>query len=153
MERRARQQRRQRGIATLEFLIVAPLLLLVVLAVSELGWAFHQYQTLTRAARDGARHLATNARIGSIGIIYLDSTLVEQTGNLVVYGNVGGSGAPLLPGWSTTDVAVSKFDAEHVSVVARYAYVPMVGNLPTFYGGRPLDLAFELRSTVQMRAL
>src|SRR5690606_32071848 len=62
--------KRQQGIAVLEFLLTAPFLLLVVFAVSELGWAFHQYHTMTRAARDGARHLASHAINNSMGIIF-----------------------------------------------------------------------------------
>lgn len=153
MKSRLRKSESQRGIAAIEFLIVAPLLMLVVLAVSELGWAFHQYHTMTRAARDGARHLSSHALLGSVGVIYLDSNLVQETGNLVVYGNVAGTGEPFLPGWSTADIAVASPDAEHVSVSASYAYTPLVGIIPAFYGGESASLSFEMKSTVQMRAL
>ncbi|WP_417529681.1 TadE/TadG family type IV pilus assembly protein [Marinobacter lipolyticus] len=145
--------KRQQGIAVLEFLLTAPLLLLVVFAVSELGWAFHQYHTMTRATQDGARHAASLAMNGSIGLILLDSALVQQTSNLVVYGNTVGAGEPLLPGWSTGDVSVSSPDAAHVEVRAIYNYVPIVGRIPAFYGGDPIDVAFEMKGTVQMRAL
>ncbi|HEY0721816.1 MAG TPA: TadE family protein [Gammaproteobacteria bacterium] len=143
----------QRGIAALEFLLVAPLLIMVVLAVSEMGWAFHQYQAMTRATRDGARYAASNALLGSIGIIYLRASVIQQTSNLVVYGNVNGGGEPLLPGWSIGDITVTSPDSEHVTVSARYGYIPLVGTIPAFYGGQPLNLTFEMHSTVQMRAL
>lgn len=143
----------QRGIAALEFLIVAPLLMLVVLAVSDLGWAFHQYHTMTRATRDGARHLASKAMIGSVGVIYLESSLVQQASNLVVYGNVAGAGEPLLPGWSTADVTVTSPDTEHVSITTQYQYIPLAAVLPEFYGSQPLSFSFVMQSTVQMRAL
>ncbi len=148
-----KQPHAQQGIAAIEFLIVAPLLILMMLAVAELGWAFHQYHTLTRAARDGARYVAANAVLGSVGIIYLRQSIVDETSNLVVYGNVGGVGEPALPGWSATDITVTSPDADHVSVTARYAYMPLVGSIPAFYGGAPLSLSFEMHSTVQMRAL
>ena len=153
MRSRPLKNKSQRGVAALEFLIVAPLLMLVVLAVSELGWAFHQYHTMTRAARDGARHLSSNALLGSVGVIYLDSSLVQEARNLVVYGNVTGTGEPLLPGWSTADITVTSPDADHVSVSASYAYTPLVGAIPAFYGGESTSLSFEMQSTVQMRAL
>ncbi|MFL1455971.1 TadE family protein [Marinobacter sp. GN3S48] len=145
--------KRQQGIAVLEFMLTAPLLLLVVFAVSELGWAFHQYHTMTRATQDGARHVASHAMVGSVGVIFLDSALVQQTSNLVVFGNTLGAGEPLLPGWSTGDVIVSSPDATHVEVRAIYNYVPIVGRIPAFYGGDPIDVAFEMNGTVQMRAL
>ncbi len=146
-------ERKQQGIAVLEFMLTAPLLLLVVFAVSELGWAFHQYHTMTRATQDGARHAASLAMNGSIGLILLDSALVQETSNLVVYGNTVGSGEPLLPGWSIGDVSVSSPDAAHVEVRAIYNYVPIVGRIPAFYGGDPINMAFEMNGTVQMRAL
>lgn len=153
MKPRPRQIKFQQGVAALEFLIVAPLLMLVVLAVSELGWAFHQYHTMTRAARDGARHVASNALIGSVGVIYLGDSVIQETRNLVVYGNPVGAGAPILPGWSIGDVTVSSPDPEHVSVSARYGYTPLVGVIPAFYGGQSPSLSFEMQSTVRMRAL
>ncbi len=153
MKIRSGQIESQRGVAAIEFLIVAPLLMLVVLAVSELGWAFHQYHTMTRAARDGARYAASNSLVGSVGIVYLSDSVIRQTGNLVVYGNATGVGEPLLPGWSIADVTVSSPDSAHVSVFARYGYIPLVGILPAFYGAQPTSFSFEMQSTVQMRAL
>ncbi len=144
---------KQRGIAALEFVVSAPLLILLVFAVTELAWAFHQYHTMTRATRDGARYMAANATVGSVGMIYLDATRVQETGNLIVYGNVNGAGAPLLPGWASGDIAVTSPDAIHVRVSATYDYMPLVGTLPTFYGGEPLNLQFAMQSTVEMRAL
>ncbi|RBP34036.1 TadE-like protein [Marinobacter pelagius] len=145
--------KKQKGIATLEFWLTAPFLLLVVFAVSELGWAFSQYHTMTRATRDGARHVSSLAMNGSIGLILLDSNLVQQTSNLVVYGNTLGAGDPLLPGWSAGDITVTKPDAAHVTVSATYNYIPLIGQIPAFYGGEPISMAFEMQSTVQMRAL
>ncbi|MEQ9546191.1 MAG: pilus assembly protein [Marinobacter sp.] len=145
--------KRQQGIALLEFMLTAPLLVLVVFAVSELGWAFHQYHTMTRATQDGARHAASHAMEGSVGVIFLDSALVQEVSNLVVHGNTVGAGDPLLPNWSTGDISVSSPDASHVEVRARYNYVPIVGRIPAFYGGDPINMAFEMNGTVQMRAL
>lgn len=147
-----RTGRKQQGIAVLEFMLTVPLLVLVVFAVSELGWAFHQYHTMTRATQDGARHAASRALTGA-GLVVLDSALVQEARNLVVYGNSVGAGDPLLPGWSTGDITVSSPDASHVEVRARYNYVPIVGRIPAFYGGDPIELAFEMKGTVQMRAL
>lgn len=147
-----RTRRKQQGIAVLEFMLTAPLLVLVVFAVSELGWAFHQYHTMTRATQDGARHAASNAMGGS-KVIILDSALVQEASNLVVYGNTVGAGEPLLPGWSTDDISVTSPDVSHVEVRARYDYVPIVGRIPAFYGSEPISMAFEMNGTVQMRAL
>jgi Flp pilus assembly protein TadG len=47
--------RRRRGQALVEFALIVPLLLLLVLGVVEFSRAWQVYQTITDAARDGAR--------------------------------------------------------------------------------------------------
>ena len=51
--------RRQHGIATVELAIVAPILLLILLGVAEMGRALFQYNTLSKAVRDSARYYST----------------------------------------------------------------------------------------------
>jgi Flp pilus assembly protein TadG len=153
--------KQQRGFAIVEFIIILPLLLLLLLGVSEVGRALYQYNTLTKAVRDGTRYLATNAPLGSTNSIVIDSTDQAQTENLVVYGNSLGTGAPLLPGLTTADVTVgcmgggmSCSGVEHIVVTARYAYQPIIGiTLPTFGFGADISLNFTLSSTVTMRVL
>jgi len=56
---------RQRGVAIIEFTIVLPILLVLILAVAEIGRAFLQFNTLTRAVRDSARYVSANALNGA----------------------------------------------------------------------------------------
>jgi len=48
-------RRRERGTSVVEMAIVLPLLLTLVFAIGEFGIMFTQWQTLTNAAREGAR--------------------------------------------------------------------------------------------------
>ncbi|GAA4066510.1 TadE/TadG family type IV pilus assembly protein [Agromyces indicus] len=48
------------GAAAVEFALVTPLLLLIILAIADLGWVFNQQLTLTAAAREGARIMAVH---------------------------------------------------------------------------------------------
>ncbi len=50
-----RRQRDQRGTATLEFVLLLPLLLLVWFGIVELSRAWHTLNIVTTAAREGAR--------------------------------------------------------------------------------------------------
>ena len=153
--------KQQRGFAIVEFLIILPLLLLLLLGVSEFGRTLYQYNTLTKAVRDGARYLATNAPLGSTNSIVIESIDQAETENLVVYGNALGTGAPLLPGLTTADVTLgclgggmSCTGVEHIVVTARYAYQPIIGNaLPAFGPGADISLNYTLSSTVTMRAM
>lgn len=59
----ASQVRRQRGQATAEFAIALPLLLLLLLAILQLGVVFNNYLTLTDAVRAGARQAAVGRSV------------------------------------------------------------------------------------------
>jgi len=49
------RRRERRGVALVEFAIVAPLFFLLVLGIIEFGWAMMAQTILTNAAREGAR--------------------------------------------------------------------------------------------------
>lgn len=143
---------KQRGVATIEFAICAPVLFLMMLATAELGRAMFQYNTLVKTVRDGARYVATNAAVGTTRVVSISTDRRNETINLVRTGNVAGTGAALLPGLGTVEVA----DAHNgfVSVSAEYTYTPMLGaQLPSFGFGDPIDLAMTFHATILMRAL
>ncbi len=84
---------RQRGSAVVELAIVLPLLLLIFLGTAEFGRALFQYNTLTKAVRDGARYISQHSLKGSTGVVDVPSSAVAvvETKNLVVYGIKGGA--------------------------------------------------------------
>jgi len=53
--RRERTHRREQGTSMVEMVFVTPLLLMLVFGIAEFGVAFGQWQTLSNAAREGAR--------------------------------------------------------------------------------------------------
>ncbi len=139
----------------IELTIALPVLLFMCLATAEFGRALFQYNTLTKSVRDGARHAAQFALLGSTGVVNMTNQLQTESNNLVVYANIGGSGATLLPGLSTNDVTVTDVGGGDIQVSASYNYQPMVGPvLPDFaLAGGGIPLAFTLQATVRMRAL
>src|SRR5215510_5416377 len=77
-----RFRRDDSGVQLLEVAIVIPILLLLFGAVAEFGRYFYEYSTAAKAARVGARYLASKS--------VTSSTNYElQAQNLVVYGNIG----------------------------------------------------------------
>jgi Flp pilus assembly protein TadG len=144
----------QRGTAIVEFTISLPVLLFLMLATAEFGRILSEYNTLTKSVRDAARYLASNAAQGTTGIVNITSTVQTQTTNLVVTGNINGSGSALLPGLSASNVTVSDAGGGYVSVNVSYTYVPMIGStLPTFGFTSPISLNMPLKAAVIMRAL
>lgn len=80
--------RKQHGVALVEFALILPFLLLLSITTVELGRAIWEYNTLTKSVRDAARYLS----------IQTPGTKVTQARNLMVYGNLSGTGTPLAIG-------------------------------------------------------
>jgi Flp pilus assembly protein TadG len=59
--RRVATRRGERGAAAVEFALVLPVLLMIVLGAIDWGWYFYVRQVVTNAAREGARAGAVNA--------------------------------------------------------------------------------------------
>jgi Flp pilus assembly protein TadG len=145
---------RERGTATVEFAIALPLLLFLMLATAELGRLISHYNTLTKSIRDAARYAASKAGGGSTGLVNITGQLQTEVGNLVATGTVNGSGSPLLPGLSASNVTLSDAGNLYVRVSVAYTYQPMLGGtLPSFGLGSSVSLALPLNAGVLMRIL
>jgi Flp pilus assembly protein TadG len=143
---------RQKGTATIEFALTAPLLILLMLAVAELGWALNQYITLVKAVRDGGRYASAHALGGSQGVISLTPEVIAETRQLVVYGHPTGT-TPVLPGWQTSMVNVAGAGSGHISVSASYPYTPVVTSvIPPFFGSAT-TFSFTMQTATVVRAL
>ncbi len=144
---------RQRGLAVIEFTIVLPVMLFLILIVAELGRAFMYYNTLTRAVRDSARYVSANALKGQSQIVDIDAALVQAAQNLVAYGNVAGTGATVLADGTIGTVVVIDQGGGVISVIATYPYTPMLGSvLPNFAGGGVVT-SFTMQAQVTMQAI
>jgi len=89
--------RNERGIQLVELAIVLPILLILFAATAEFGRYFYEYTTLAKAARIGTRYLVT-AKVNCFE--------ATQAKRLVVYGNIAGTGSPLIDGLTTDNVKV-----------------------------------------------
>lgn len=143
----------QKGLAAVEMAITAPLLLFVMFATAELGRVWMQYNTLTKSVRDGVRYVASNATPGQLGLVNLTAQTISDAQNLVVYGNVEGTGLPLLPALNIGSVSVAVAGDDDVVVTASYAYQPMNAIIPGFGVGPDRDSLFLLEAQATMRAL
>ena len=148
---------RQRGVAMVEFAIGVPVLLLLLFVTVEVARFLNQYSILTDAVRDASRYVAGAAMQGTTGLIVQGpawAALVAQGQNLAVYGNLAGTGAPLLPGLSVADVTVTADTVgDNVTVSAAYPYQGIFGgSMPDFMGGS-VSTAWTLQIATTMRAL
>ena len=145
---------RQTGIATVEFAIVLPLLLVLLLGVTEIGRAMIRYNALTKAAQEGARYAAAYALLGSTGVVDVTPQLLTEVRNVVVFGNTAGGGRPVLGGLQTAQVNVVDLGGDQVRVDVSYPYQPLIGPvLPNLGRGSSIATSFVMQASVTMRAL
>jgi Flp pilus assembly protein TadG len=143
---------RQQGMAMVEFTIVLPLLLLLLLAFGEFGRMLYQYNILLQASRDAGRYAASQA-LSPVGIIDLSGTVLAQTKNVAVYGVPVSTGSAVLSGLTTGAVDVAAMGADHVRVTITYTYIPVVGTaIPSIFGNQ-ISLSIPLVASTVMRAL
>jgi Flp pilus assembly protein TadG len=111
-------KKNQDGQAMVEFVLVAPILLLLVFGIVQLGILFNNYETLTDAVRAGARQAAVSR------------TLTDPTGTAV--SRVRSSAANLDTSADVLEVTVDPYDPKSgthswaqggdVTVTATYPY-------------------------------
>lgn len=145
------------GIAAVEMAIVLPIVLLLLVPVTELGRVFIQYSRLVHRVEAGARFVADNAYQGSTGVPVLTDAVRDQARRLVVYGSTRSPAIdpPAVPQLAPANIAISVSSDGIVTVSTEYVYQPMVGAvLPMMGFGSDIDISqLTLRPRAVMRAL
>ena len=118
-----------------EFALVIPIFLIIVMATIDFGWAFRSYITTTNAAREGARLGVTGATETQIvdRVVERSSGLLEDA-DVDVTGALGGSGDELI-----------------VDTTLQYHYITPLGGLLNALSGGTLPSPLELNATTVMR--
>jgi Flp pilus assembly protein TadG len=153
-----KHRQRQQGLAMVEFTLVLPVLLLMLLAFGEFGRMLYQYNLLLQASRDADRFVASNAWDSTLGAVALSDTLLTQTKNVAVYGVPANTGTAVVSGLTTGNVVVAAVGTDHVRVTITYTFCPVIGagnctgSLPGFFGNQ-IALGIPLVATTVMRAL
>ena len=78
-------RRTQHGAALIELALITPLLLLLTFITTEFGRAMYEYNAVVKSTRDAVRYLS----------VQTPGTHVTEARNLIVYGNIAGTGTPL----------------------------------------------------------
>jgi Flp pilus assembly protein TadG len=149
---------RQRGLAMVEFVISAPILLLLTFASFEFSHYLLEYSRLNDAVNNAASWLATQALQGSDGVLATGtawSTLATQTQKMAVYGNAAGTGSPVLPSFNIGDVTVQPNSSSNtVTVSVAYPYISLFGGaIPLFFTGGSISTTYTLTISATMEAI
>lgn len=94
--------RNDAGAQLVELAIVLPVLLMLFGAAAEFGRYFYEYTTLAKASRAAVRYLVTARTDGT------DDLAAKK---LVVYGNVAGTGNPIISGLDVSNVKITRTPA------------------------------------------
>ena len=101
----------QSGSALVEFTVIAPLLLTLVLGVAEFGRFLYQYQMVVEGLRDAGRYLA---RLDAN-----DATNQGNAANLATTGTIDGSGDARVDGWEAGDIGFAVTDIDNTAGIYR----------------------------------
>lgn len=123
--------RSERGAELIEFALIFPLLLLVMLGIVDFGFMFQRYEVLTNAAREGAR----------IAVLpgYEEADVKARVCSYLQSGGVPAPGCPS-PAWVTvTDQTIAMptgpaLEVKRVQVSYDHAYM-FVGPIAALIGG------------------
>lgn len=134
--------KRQQGVALLEFAMIAPVFLIIVLVTADVGRALYQYNRIVKSVRNASRYLTTQPPD--------DAVVAGRARKLVVYGNVGGTGEAIDPGVTESQVLIppTTFAGAAPSPVIRtvtitvtgYTFTPMFGS---FFGRNFSTITFS----------
>lgn len=146
-----RFRRDESGVQLLELALVVPIFILLFGAVAEFGRYFYEYTTVAKAARVGARFLASKSVVS-------DHDYVGDAKKIVVYGNIAGTGTPVLPGLTVSNVDVQYQggvagvpDTVTVSII-NYKHASVI-DLGKLMKNPSMSLNVDVKPSVTMRFL
>ena len=96
---RGRSTEQEKGQTLVEFAFVVILFLTVLFAIVEFGRALWTWNTIVQATRAGAR----------FAVVETPTSTNSEVKNFVVYYNSAGTGSPVLPGLTTSNVTVNYY--------------------------------------------
>ena len=139
----ARLIKDERGAELVEFALVLPLLLLVMLGIMDFGFLFQRYEVVTAAAREGAR----------VAILpgYATADVTARVNAYLTAGGLTDPATVTVAAPQTLNVGGQCITVRPVTVTYNYRF--MFGSILTFFGEpalgtRPLSSTAAMRSEI-----
>ena len=107
----------QQGTAMVEFALILPLFLLLTMITTEFGRAIYQYNTLVKSLHNAARYLS----------LQTPNTKMTEAKNLVVYGNIAGTGSVLVPNLTLARVTTPTWQTSGSNPVINTVKITVTG--------------------------
>ena len=135
--------RERNGSSAVEFALYLPILMIMVVGMTEVSMAIMQSVTLEKSLRSGALYAARSD-------LPLSETALTEVENIIKTGNTAGTGSYLVDGWndetSSLSVSVSNYTLAMetsvlgsnllpvVTVTATMPYQPILSDLLSLFG-------------------
>ena len=140
-----RLARDRRGVTAIEFAFFTPVLLMLLIGLTELGRAHYQAMAVENSLRAGALYASRNP-------MPLSASAQNDVQNLVKTGNLQGTAPYLVPGWSDSgsNLAITPltFDIDGatlqmVRLTATVPYLPLVPGFSLVFGLNNYTMQFS----------
>jgi Flp pilus assembly protein TadG len=139
------RSRRELGQALVEFSLVFPIFLIILMSIVDFGWAFRGYIVTTNAAREGARWAIVGAEAdGNDGVI---SRTVSRADGLLTSSQVKTYCRDVESNLKTCQSG----DTVKVEIEYEYRYITPIGGLLEFFSGGHLSDPLRITSSTTMR--
>jgi Flp pilus assembly protein TadG len=135
---RNRRKGSERGQSLVEFAILLPVLMIILLGVVEFGWALKAYVQEQNAAREGARYWALHSTA--------TCSLVKGAVDATAPGTLDWTDIDALPATGVTDCTAATATSITVTAVYEYPFITPLGTFVTSIAG-PL----KMKSSATMR--
>ncbi|KGY12563.1 hypothetical protein NM22_10345 [Vibrio tubiashii] len=125
---RCRAKKNQSGLAAVEFVISAPILIFIFMAIVELASALIEYNTMAKMVQNGVRHATVELLGTSSSNPCSQSSVVSSTKDIVVYGQIiasGSTASPILDSIGKEKVSVT-CSSSYITVTITHEYAPQI---------------------------
>jgi Flp pilus assembly protein TadG len=130
----------EKGAELIEFAIVLPLLLLIVMGIVDFGFMFQRYVVLTNAAMEGARVAVLPG--------YTTPDVEARVQAYAVDGGIAGTVTPLVQPVAIPAPAGGTWPGVQVTVTHAYGF-PYLGPIIAIFGGSGSTVTLTARSTMR----
>jgi Flp pilus assembly protein TadG len=143
MCRRRASIQSERGAELVEFAIVLPLLLLIVMGIVDFGFMFQRYVVLTNAAMEGARVAVLPG--------YGDADVRDRVSAYAADGGIAGTVTPSVLNVTVPAPGGATWPAKEVTVTHDYGFNYLGPIAQIFGGGGGRTVTLTARSTMRMQ--
>lgn len=162
-------KKQQKGAALIEFAIIMPLLLLLVVGICEFGYAFYHLNILNKSVEDAARYFSDPMQARQMVLTDLinvtTNPAISPTRNLVIYGSIFNTATALMPPVNGSNYAIPTINCvdatsqnttcsittEHIKVSATYQHNFILGNTLNRFTNGAIPNVYNLTASSIMR--